>query len=336
VAITAKQLTKFHVDIKEPLSNVGSLLHADYIIGNAEAPITNLSEQFNKNQEWQYYMNPEVAGTLRTAGFNAMALANNHAFDRGPGGLRDTLLNLNKAGITTFGAGSDRITAERPLLIETPYGKVGVVNLFHNRMKASQKRNPKATRRHAGIMWLTRANINRGAELARKQGAKWLVGYAHWGQNYKDVHESQERAAKYFAEAGYHLVVGHHPHVSQRVERIGNTWVLYSLGNYVFTTKGRYKEMKALARGLVARAYLGPSGFEGMELTCVSNNFYEVKFTPRICSADENRQLFMTLGPDVRLENDIGRIHLTYPPVVLGQEMETSARSTRRRRRSTK
>ena len=37
-----------------------------------------------------------------------------------------------------------------------------------------------------------------------------------------------------FSELGADLVVGHHPHVVQGIEKINNTLVFYSLGNFIF------------------------------------------------------------------------------------------------------
>ena len=35
-------------------------------------------------------------------------------------------------------------------------------------------------------------------------------------------------------DAGADIIVGHHPHVAQEIERYKDGWILYSLGNFVF------------------------------------------------------------------------------------------------------
>ena len=45
------------------------------------------------------------------------------------------------------------------------------------------------------------------------------------------------------AVAGADLVLGHHPHVLQGIERFGKCLIVYSLGNFVFDTRrSRYRE----------------------------------------------------------------------------------------------
>lgn len=57
----------------------------------------------------------------------------------------------------------------------------------------------------------------------------------HWGEEYYTLsNERQHKLAEKLAEAGFDLVLGHHPHVIQPFERIGNTGVIYSHGNFLF------------------------------------------------------------------------------------------------------
>ena len=57
----------------------------------------------------------------------------------------------------------------------------------------------------------------------------------HTGVEYTDdpsVHQRELAAAA--VKAGANLVIGHHPHVLQPWERLGDALILYSLGNFVF------------------------------------------------------------------------------------------------------
>jgi len=314
-----------------PFAKLRALLSADYVIGNCEGPITSRSQALDTTQHWTYNMIPEVASVLRQVGFSAMGFANNHAFDRGLDGFIDSEKHMQDAGLATFGAGSSGSTAHRPLLIDTPFGKVGVVALFHNTGRAKTlKSRLKAERHEPGTAWLTRGAIVRAKKKARKLGAKWIVAFVHWGTNYKgNILGGQTRAAGYFSQAGYDLVVGHGPHTLQRVERIGKTWILYSLGNFVFTTGGRYAQKNALGHGLVARTYLGPAGFEGVELSCIATDNANVHYQPRICTKAEQEKVFISLGPDVLVEEGLGHIRLTLPvAATVSHHSAESVRST--------
>jgi poly-gamma-glutamate synthesis protein (capsule biosynthesis protein) len=61
-----------------------------------------------------------------------------------------------------------------------------------------------------------------------------LIVSMHWGNEY--IFEPswyQEDAAKFLSEQGVDIIIGTHPHVIEPVEYVGNTLVIYSLGNLV-------------------------------------------------------------------------------------------------------
>ncbi len=73
------------------------------------------------------------------------------------------------------------------------------------------------------------------AEAAKDAGAEVVIASLHWGQEY--VHEptleQQQLAERLLAEDSIDLIVGHHAHVVQPIEKIGDKWVAYGLGNSV-------------------------------------------------------------------------------------------------------
>jgi poly-gamma-glutamate capsule biosynthesis protein CapA/YwtB (metallophosphatase superfamily) len=273
-----------------PFEHVGAVLQGDFAIGNAEGPITELTEAFYPSQRWSYNAQPPSAPALAGAGFDAIGLANNHTFDRGPQGLRDTLDHLHDAGLRTFGAGYTLDDARRPLLIETPYGKVAVV-AFAEDWSFARLAGPSSP----GLLPSTEPALRAAHDGAMEAGASWVVAYVHWGENYSGVDAGQRQMAELLAAAGYDLVVGHHPHVAQPIEVVEGVPVLYSLGNFVFGTPGRFSAEHP-GYGLVARTYLGPDGFEGVEVTCILTDNDRVRFQPRLCPSDEAEALLTPFG----------------------------------------
>jgi poly-gamma-glutamate capsule biosynthesis protein CapA/YwtB (metallophosphatase superfamily) len=62
-----------------------------------------------------------------------------------------------------------------------------------------------------------------------------LVVSVHWGAEYKNIEsEIQRHWGRLLVDGGADLVVGHHPHVIQRVEVYQGVPIVYSLGNFVF------------------------------------------------------------------------------------------------------
>ena len=293
-----------------PIGKVKVLLEDAFAVGNAEGPITKHRKKFNKKQMWSYGTKPEVAGVFAAAGFDAMGLANNHAFDRGEIGLQDTLTHLHKAGIQTFGAGMDREQAEAPLLIETPHGTVGVVAMFRTGV-VGQESGPS----RPGTAWLNESTMRRAHERARAAGARWVVAYVHWGRNYQTVRRQQRQLARQLVHEGYDLVVGHGSHTPQKVELVDGVPVLYSLGNFTFTSYGRFRKLNVpqLGYGLVARTFLGPEGFEGIELRCLKTDNSVVKYQPTLCGVEETQALFARLGDRLIIRGDAAVLSLSRP-----------------------
>jgi hypothetical protein len=275
---------------------------ADVVIANAEAPITHRVEPFDLLQEFSYQQQPHMAKALAEVGIDVVALANNHAMDRGPLGLADTIANTRAAGLLSFGAGATTAQARLPLLIETDIGVLGVVGLSDDGgVKISRSDRP-------GIRRLNQANIVDDLELARRAGADWVVAYVQWGENYSPVDERQRAFAHALAAAGYDLVIGLHPHVVQPVEIVSGVPVIYSLGNYVFTTPGRFNDAVP-GFGLMVTSEFSPRSLT-LTMRCIQTDNELVLFQARPCDATQAQLVLGALHPQLRVEGDVGRLEL--------------------------
>lgn len=105
---------------------------ADAAIGNLETAIAGIDApdlvSWGVPDDWAVRAEPSVAADLRTLGFDAFALANNHAMDWGVAGMRETRRLLDAAGLVHAGAGEDLAAAARPAFVDTPAGRVGLVS----------------------------------------------------------------------------------------------------------------------------------------------------------------------------------------------------------------
>lgn len=274
-----------------PFANVADLLDADAVVVNHEAPLTTLRVPYNPDKLYSYSADPRSAAALKGVGVTALGLANNHAMDMGPAGLSDTLAAARQAGLACFGAGADDSEAERPLLIRNDEVSIGVVALgqgYGSSVTADRKR--------AGTIALSEASITRGYALARKAGADYVVGFVHWGENYEpQVLEEQRRLAADFAETGYDLVVGHGPHVPQRAEIVRGMPVVYSLGNFVFGTNGRFDE-QAPGEGVVLRTVFTSEGLVAVSAVCLDTDNERVVFQPTPLERSASDALLERLG----------------------------------------
>lgn len=288
-----------------PFEQVRPLLAAHYVIGNAEGPITDKTEKYFSDQRWSYNARPESVSALANAGFNALGLANNHALDRGPDGLRDTIGHLSTAGIESFGAGEDINAAAAPLRITTPYGQIAVIAFGQH-----WRHGLSATPCSPGTIPFSGAAAHDAYTDARANGARWVIAYCHWGQNYAPVTEQQREQATHLARAGYDLVIGTGSHTPQPVEVINATPILYSLGNFVFGTKGRFNDRApGQGQGLVARTRFTDRGLDPPTLTCIDTDNRTIRYQPRPSTRATARATLERLGPAIT----ISRAHQSQP-----------------------
>jgi poly-gamma-glutamate capsule biosynthesis protein CapA/YwtB (metallophosphatase superfamily) len=277
-----------------PFEFLRPVLAANFVIGNAEGPITTRTEPCWPQRPYNYNADPRSAIALAEAGFNAMSLCNNHALDRGVTGLVDSQTHLQAAGIRPFGAGLDAVAAQDPVLIETPYGPIAVVG-FGQRFRHGQAAAPGVP----GTLAMSDEAIPRAHRRALTLGARWVVAFVHWGGTYRPVTDQQRQRAGQFDQAGYNLVVGHGPHIIQPVEVIAGMPVLYSLGNCAFGSYGRFDKYQVPALGLIARTRWDDSGLIDIEFVAIDTDNRAVEFQPRQCGPAGTARARAELGSDL-------------------------------------
>jgi hypothetical protein len=274
-----------------------STTDADFAIAVAETPISTLTAPFNRAKRYSYSSRPEAAGAMSRAGIDAVQLANNHAYDTGPVGLADTIANLDAAGIAGIGAGPDLARAEQPLLLRTEVGTIGVVAM-------GESFGDRAAQDAAGTLVISPETVRRGAALARAAGADWVIAFVHWGENYQPVNAQQRAAAQDFAAAGYDMVVGSGPHTAQPIELIGSMPVVYSVGNFVFGTPGRWAANGVVGQGLVAEVALARDRAPQLSVRCLLTDNTVVGYQPRPCGAAQARAVLPTVAPQLEMRDD--------------------------------
>jgi poly-gamma-glutamate synthesis protein (capsule biosynthesis protein) len=287
-----------------PFENVKGLLDADYFVANAEGPITRRTHRLSPTLDYSYNSMPQAAQALADAGVDGLGLANNHAMDKGAAGLADTMSYAQAAHLQTFGAGATPAGAAEPLLVTTDLGNVAVVGMgedFGELMRVSDT--------HPGMTVMRDDRIRSAYFNAKAAGADYVIAYVHWGDNYQPVNQAQRGMAKLFAASGYDMVIGTGPHVAQPIEMVDGMPVVFSLGNFVFGTPGRWESYNAEGYGLVASLVLEETGAT-LELHCVVTDNSRVLYQPTACAPAEARRVLTGLSPDVTLTKDVGVLAL--------------------------
>jgi poly-gamma-glutamate capsule biosynthesis protein CapA/YwtB (metallophosphatase superfamily)/outer membrane protein assembly factor BamB len=211
-----------------PWEGLGPLLReADLAVANLEGVLTTQGKPLDKTYLMRAH--PGRGETLVEAGFDLVTLANNHALDYGEAGLDETVATLEELDIAMVGAGETREAAHRPAHFTLDGVKVAVLGYAAARWNGSP--DVPATDR---IAWAEEEDVRAGVRAVRDE-VDVVVVLLHAGTEYaKDPSPDQVAVARAAIDAGADLVVGHHPHVTQTVERYRGGLIVYSLGDALF------------------------------------------------------------------------------------------------------
>jgi poly-gamma-glutamate synthesis protein (capsule biosynthesis protein) len=73
----------------------------------------------------------------------------------------------------------------------------------------------------------------------QKKKSDIIIFSIHWGVEYSNkATKRQKKIANFLANNGVDIIIGTHPHVIEPVEKIKNTLVIYSLGNFISSQIG--------------------------------------------------------------------------------------------------
>lgn len=241
------------------------IAHSDYTIANLEVSLTSLRESpLHGSKPFIDWGNPvETPKLLKRVGVHAVSLGNNHNMDFGPKGLEETLQALTKFDIATFGAGLNAVEASAPL---HHYVKLGndtlhIIVAAGFEFRASHIAwNYYANHRdddRTGINLWTKSNARQQLrQLRTKYPDAFIIAYPDWGSNYEFKVERQDRLAEALFNGGADLIIGHGSHVLSEVERRDGKWILYGMGNFIYNSIGRFKQMSKEGFGVVVQLHI--------------------------------------------------------------------------------
>ena len=203
-----------------PFVNILNYLQSfDYVIANLEGPISDKGTKVGS--KYSFRMKPDSAEALSRANIKIVNLANNHIFDYSKVAFEETLENLGKNNINYFGISYE------PLIIEKEETKIGFLG-FSDFLKHLEVKENKI-----GIS-VVNENLSEIIKKAKEKVDILIVSF-HWGEEYKKIaNERQVKLAKLAIDSGADLIIGHHPHVIQNIEKYKDKFIFYSLGNFVF------------------------------------------------------------------------------------------------------
>ncbi len=209
------------------------LSSADLAMVNLETAITDRGTPVpGKNF---HFRSPAASfEALRAAGVDVVSMANNHALDYGPVGMDDTFAAIAASKLPVIGIGHDAAEAYRPYRTVINGQRIAIfsaVDWLEPRLIPAWS----ATEAQAGLAFsIDRARLL-GAIRAVRPEVDTLVVFLHWGtETTYCASPEQHGLAQALLGAGADIIVGSHAHRVFGAGRVGNGFVAYGLGNFVY------------------------------------------------------------------------------------------------------
>ena len=158
---------------------------ADLAFGNLETPVAPTMGR--PGVPFQFNAPATLPAALRASGFTVLATANNHAFDQGAKGVRETLQRLRAERLVALGSGEDRAQAEATQILERQGIRVaflGFTDLFNLDL------NQRATE-----PWVRPLDLEPALQAVREARgrAEVVVVSLHWGNEYQHLPTKRQR-----------------------------------------------------------------------------------------------------------------------------------------------
>ncbi len=175
----------------------------------------------------------EVGDAVQEMGFDIVSIANNHTLDRGEEAILSAIDHWNTLDIPYVGAYESAEDAQEIRVIETEEG----ISLAFVAYTYGTNGIPVPAGKDHLVNLIDRGKI--AADIAEaKKLADVVVTSLHFGEEYEIMpNDAQKDLVQFVTNEGADIILGHHPHVLQPVDRVEGkdghvAFVVYSLGNF--------------------------------------------------------------------------------------------------------
>ncbi len=235
----------------------------DLLLGNLEGSITYTTSKTPKSYNFKF--NPHVLPVLKEVGFDYFSLTNNHIYDYGEKGFRDTLKYLKEAGIPASGVGLTIEEAAEYIEITLGNNTVRILSMgAYSREKNGWdgKTMAQITTDHPGILF--DGEIAARAVRNMSSPSSFDILMIHGGVEWTSIPDDKQKDLyRSYIKAGADMIIGSHPHVLQGMEVWQDKLIAYSLGNFIFPGMGSMafaEDSMILSAGIINNkiVYLDP------------------------------------------------------------------------------
>jgi poly-gamma-glutamate synthesis protein (capsule biosynthesis protein) len=198
----------------------------DIVFGNLECILSEIGHDQKRLSSSEMRGEQSALANLQAAGFNTLCVANNHMLQHGAPAYLDTIAWLQQNAIAPVGLYEEGLSNVQTFA--NGDSKVAMVGYSFRPEHFSKDNRYYASPSQQAV-------LEQIAALRLSHADHALVVTLHWGEEY--LHEpshTQVEFAHRLIDAGVAVIIGHHPHVLQGVEKYRSGLIAYSLGNFIF------------------------------------------------------------------------------------------------------
>ena len=249
------------------LKNVKKNLNdGDVVFANLETIISDVGKQMNNIQSIICRGENDFVKILKYGGFNAVNIANNHILQHGEDAFNDTVNVLYRNNIDVIGLRGDKEYLCNPLIKSVNGIKIGILGYSFV--------NENFHKGELSYSYANNKNINIIHDIKTlKNETDFVIVSCHWGIEFIDKPSpNMRRIARGMVDSGASIILGHHPHVVQGIERYQNSVIFYSLGNFLFD----FLWNRLARESIIAKIYLDNDKIDYEVIPIFINNKYQV------------------------------------------------------------
>lgn len=178
-----------------------------------------------------YSMDEDVE-KIKKLKIDVVTIANNHIYDQGEEGLKNTIFQLDKLGVKHCGAGMNLTEAKKPAVVEVEGKTLAFIGCSFE--KTYPEVVEAATNNTSGIYQTSISDLE-DTILNCKHKYDIVFVMPHWGREYEYLPFPEYKVwAQHLIDIGADGIIGSHPHQIQPHYKYKKKCVYFSLGNFLF------------------------------------------------------------------------------------------------------
>jgi len=255
------------------------LLQGDIVCGNLEGIISPKQENEKGIKTSIFWGESTCASAMKNAGFNCLFVANNHTAQHGVKALKQTCELLDKNDIKWAGYNPSAPDTPIPVIFDVKGIKVGILAYCETQQY------------HLDTKILPIIHVEQIKNDVKKlrQECDVIVVSLHWGDEFIDYPSpKQTQIAHDIIDSGVHLILGHHSHAMQGIEKYNDGLIVYSLGTFV---KDLWR--KELRESIILNCDLTSTGIKQFSIIPI---FINEKYQPELYDGQDGKEFIERLN----------------------------------------